>query len=128
MVHCQAAGKVRAACSPSSLLRWQMLRKSRTERWLQEEADRMMQRQWEWEHPKMAMWCRNPCWLMAKWKHSQLLNFPQDWPWYFVKQAMGDDLFIKVTFIRNIRLSSYLGLLSKNKRGTPLLTHPDTVC
>ena len=39
LVHCQAAGKGRAACSPSSLLRWQMLRKSRTERWIQEDSE-----------------------------------------------------------------------------------------
>lgn len=55
-------------------------------------------------------------------KPSQVPYFSKDWPWYFIKQAVGDDLFIIVTFIRNIRLSSFLGLPSKNKRDTLLLT------
>ena len=66
--------------------------------------------------------------MLGKNKKPNLLSFPVflGLPWYFVRQAVGDDLFIEVAFIRNIRLSSFLGLSRKNKRGTLLLTHSDT--
>lgn len=57
-------------------------------------------------------------WARTKNKPAQLPNFSQDWPCCFVKPAVGDDLSVKVTFIRKIWFSSFLGLPSKNERGT----------